>query len=76
MGIEFDSGISWYMYNMKREMGIFFFLESLETGCKIWTHLQRSKYCLFRYTHEVNSNKGPDLLDWLLFIMRDMGKNK
>lgn len=61
-GNECDLGICLYMYNMKREMGFFFSLESLETGCKIWTHLQRI-ICLFRYTHEVNSNKGVGTLD-------------
>lgn len=50
------------MYNMKRETGFFFFLlESLETGCKIWTHLQRIIACFGILT--VNSNKEVDRED-------------
>jgi hypothetical protein len=49
------------MYNMKREMGIFFSLRKFGTGCKIWTHLQRiiARFGILT----VNSNKGVDAED-------------
>lgn len=49
--------------------GFFFFislLECLETGCKIWTHLQRIVTCFGILA--VNSNKGADAEDWPSFI--------